>query len=66
MDRALAEYRAERTPARLEAVLHQIHDEAPLVPLMHGSTCTVSSFRVANLKPSPLAFMDLSGLDLTD
>jgi ABC-type transport system substrate-binding protein len=66
MDRALADYRAERTPARLEAVLRQIHDEAPLVPLMHGSTCTVSSFRVANLKPSPLAFMDLSGLDLTD
>jgi peptide/nickel transport system substrate-binding protein len=66
MDRALADYRAERMPARLDAVLRQIEDEAPVVPLMHGSTCTVSAFRVANLTPSPLAFMDLSGLDLTD
>jgi ABC-type transport system substrate-binding protein len=65
MDEALAAYRAERTPPSLEAVMSLIREEAPLVPLMYGSTCTVSSFRVANLKPSPLGFMDLSGLDVT-
>jgi len=64
MDRALADYRAESTPARLEAVMAQLREEVPLVPLMYGSTCVASSFRVANLKASPMGIIDLSMVDL--
>ncbi len=64
LDQAMAEYRAERTAAHLDAIMRLVREQVPLVSLIHGSTCTVSSFRVANLKPSPLAFLDFSVLDL--
>src|SRR5262249_26111364 len=64
MDRALADYRAESTPARLEAVMVQLREQVPLVPLMYGSTCVTSSFRVTNLKASPMGIVDLSTVDL--
>jgi len=65
LDQALAEYRADSSPARLEAVMAQLRELVPLVPLMYGSTCMASSFRVSNLKASPNGIFDLSTVDLT-
>ncbi len=64
LDRALADYRAERSPARLEAVQRLVDEEAPLVPLFFGSTSVVHGLRVTGLKPSPLALVDFSRAEL--
>ena len=64
LDRALADYRAERSPARLEAVQRLVDEEAPLVPLFFGSTSLVHTLRVTGLKPSPLSLVDFSRAEL--
>lgn len=64
LDRALDDYRAERSPACLDAVQRLVDQEAPVVPLFFGSTSIVHALRVTGLKPSPLALVDLSRAEL--
>jgi ABC-type transport system substrate-binding protein len=64
MDRALADYRAQRTPQGLEEIMRLLTAEAPLVPLFYGSTALVHSFRVTQLRPTPLGWLDLATADL--
>jgi len=66
LDRALADYRAERSPARLDAVQRLVDEAAPVVPLFFGSTSLVHALRVTGLKPSPLALVDFSRAELLD
>lgn len=64
MDAALDRFRAESSPASLSALFEVFRQQAPLVPLFHGAMAVVTSFRVLNYQPSPLADFSLAGLDL--
>lgn len=64
MDEALRRYREGRSMKELEEIMRQVTEEAPSVPLMYGSTATVTAFRVDNFEVSPLPVFSLAELDL--
>jgi len=66
MDAALRRFRSTRSLAGLEEIMQVLSDEAPLVPLIYGSTATISSFQVTRLLPSPMSVFSVAGLDLQE
>jgi ABC-type transport system substrate-binding protein len=66
MDEALRRYREQPTTQNMAEVLACVRDQAPLVPLMHGPSVVVHSWRVQNYEPQRAAAPDFSVLDLDD
>lgn len=64
MDALLAHYRSDGDVGTLSEVMALISAEAPLVPLIYGSSATIMSFRVLGFRPSALPATSLAGLDL--
>lgn len=66
MDEALAYFRSDRNPTRLQRIMELLSEHAPLIPLTYGATTAVLSFRVKNFEPSPLGIQPLDALDLEE
>jgi peptide/nickel transport system substrate-binding protein len=66
MDEVLRRYREHPTSETMAAVLDRVREQAPLVPLMHGPSVIVHSWRVQNFEPQGAAAPDFAMLDLDD
>jgi ABC-type oligopeptide transport system substrate-binding subunit len=66
MDEALRRYREHPTTDNMAAVLDRVREQVPLVPLMHGPSVIVHSWRVQNYEPQGAAAPDFAVLDLDD
>lgn len=67
MDAALAAFRADpedNTRSNRTDILKLLTDEAPMLPLIHGPTLCVHSFRVRNFEPNPFGIPSLADVDL--
>lgn len=64
IDEAISRFRDNPREFNLERVLKLVDQEAPLVPLMYGSTVVLSSWRVSNVQVSRMGFPDFSHFQL--
>ena len=67
MDQALAGFRADPDDISRSdhlRILKLLSEQVPLLPLIHGPTFSVHSYRVRNFEPSPFGIPDLSEVDL--
>lgn len=62
MDSALARLRGKRSAESFHQVMSLLATEATVVPLMYGASATVSSFRLHNVRPTPLAHFPLADI----
>ncbi|MCB1035237.1 MAG: hypothetical protein KDD47_15520 [Acidobacteria bacterium] len=63
-DELLRSLRADPRAETLAELFGILRREVPLVPLIYGSTATVTSFRVLQFVPSQLSVFPVAGLDL--
>ena len=66
VDRLLGEYRSDPNQSNQAKILKRVAEEVPLIPIMHGSTIAVTSWRVKNFTPVSIGFPNLSTADVSD